>query len=82
MTSLRLDLRRLFLLALIVMTISTGLCGVAKAAGPLLLRNPSLSKDKIAFLYADDIWTVPRAGGEAQRLTSVGAVTRGTVLFS
>jgi tricorn protease len=43
----------------------------------LLLRNPSLSKDKIAFLYAEDIWTVARAGGEAERLTSVGAVTSG-----
>ena len=77
MTSLQLDLRRLFLVALIVMTTSTGLCGVAAAGGPLLLRNPSLSKDKIAFLYADDIWTVPRGGGEAERLTSVGAVHEG-----
>ena len=44
---------------------------------PLLLRNPSLSRDKIAFVYADDIWTVPRDGGDAQRLTSVAAVTDG-----
>ena len=35
-----------------------------------VVRNPSLSQTKIAFLYADDIWTVPRAGGVAQRLTS------------
>jgi tricorn protease len=40
----------------------------------LLLRNPSLSQDKIAFLYADDIWTVSRQGGEAERLTSNGHV--------
>ncbi len=77
MISLRFDLKRLFLLAFIVMTTSLGLHGVATAAGPLLLRNPSLSKDKIAFLYAGDIWTVPRTGGEAQRLTSVGTVTEG-----
>ncbi|MGC2620483.1 MAG: protease, partial [Acidobacteriaceae bacterium] len=44
---------------------------------PLLLRNPSLSRDHIAFVYADDIWTVPRDGGDAQRLTSVSAVTAG-----
>ena len=49
----------------------------AWSATPLLLRNPSLSQDKIAFLYADDIWTVARAGGEARRLTSVGAVSAG-----
>ena len=53
------------------------LCGFAQAAPPLLLRNPSLSADKIAFLYADDIWTVSRQGGEARRLTSVNAVTDG-----
>lgn len=44
---------------------------------PLLLRNPSLSQDKIAFRYADDIWTVSRQGGEAERLTSNGEVAAG-----
>lgn len=51
---------------------------VARAAdAPLLLRNPSLSATKIAFLYADDIWTVPREGGVAQRLTSQNEVVSG-----
>jgi tricorn protease len=49
----------------------------AQTAPPLLLRNPSLSADKIAFLYADDVWTVSRDGGEARRLTSVNAVVDG-----
>ncbi|HVZ82117.1 MAG TPA: PDZ domain-containing protein [Terracidiphilus sp.] len=49
----------------------------ASAQVPLLLRNPSLSQDKIAFLYADDIWTVSRKGGEAERLTSNGHVVAG-----
>jgi tricorn protease len=55
------------------------LAGGASAwgASALLLRNPALSQDRIAFLYADDIWTVPRDGGEASRLTSVGAVVAG-----
>ncbi|MGB8258694.1 MAG: protease, partial [Terracidiphilus sp.] len=44
---------------------------------PLLLRSPSLSQDRIAFRYADDIWTVSRSGGEAQRLTSNGQVVAG-----
>ena len=47
------------------------------AAAPLLLRQPSLSRDRIAFVYADDIWTVPREGGEARRLTSEGDVSEG-----
>jgi tricorn protease len=50
---------------------------VCSAQTPLLLRNPSLSQDRIAFLYADDIWTVSRQGGEAERLTSDGHVAEG-----
>src|SRR3984885_14908370 len=53
------------------------LCASAWSATPLLLRNPSLSEDRIAFLYANDIWTVAREGGEARRLTSVGNVSAG-----
>ncbi|HVA88545.1 MAG TPA: protease, partial [Chloroflexota bacterium] len=44
---------------------------------PLLLRNPSLSRNNIAFVYADDIWTVSRQGGAAERLTSDGHVVAG-----
>ena len=43
----------------------------------LLLRGPSLSQDRIAFRYADDVWTVARQGGEAHRLTSNGHVVSG-----
>jgi tricorn protease len=35
-----------------------------------LLRFPDINGDMIAFVYAGDIWTVPVAGGRAQRLTS------------
>jgi len=47
------------------------------APAPLLLRSPSLSEQKIAFRYADDVWTVDRKGGVAERLTAIGAVTGG-----
>ncbi|HXC21299.1 MAG TPA: hypothetical protein VNV13_07450, partial [Steroidobacteraceae bacterium] len=52
-------------------------CASAWSAPPLLLRNPSLNQDRIAFVYAGDIWTVARGGGVARRLTSVGAVSEG-----
>jgi tricorn protease len=35
-----------------------------------LLRMPTVSATQIAFAYANNIWTVPRAGGSARRLTS------------
>ncbi len=46
-------------------------------AAPLLLLHPSLSKDQIAFRHADDIWTVSRSGGDAERLTSTASVVEG-----
>ena len=47
------------------------------AAAPLLLRNPSLAAERVAFLYANDVWTVARQGGEARRLTASGDVVAG-----
>ena len=37
---------------------------------PHIFQLPSLSRDLIAFGYAGDLWTVPRAGGRATRLTT------------
>jgi tricorn protease len=38
--------------------------------GHLLLRKPALSRTQIVFSYAGDLWSVPREGGEAKRLTA------------
>ena len=35
-----------------------------------MFRYPAISADKIAFVYAGDIWLVPKAGGTASRLSS------------
>jgi tricorn protease len=43
---------------------------VVAAPPPLLLQNPTLSREAIAFDFAGQIWTVPRAGGEARRLVT------------
>ncbi|MGB8260275.1 MAG: PDZ domain-containing protein [Terracidiphilus sp.] len=43
----------------------------ARAAGkPHIFQRPALSRDLMAFGYAGDLWTVPRAGGRATRLTT------------
>lgn len=42
----------------------------APGEGPPLLRTPVVSRSLIAFSYAGDIWTVPREGGVATRLTT------------
>src|SRR6185436_9502926 len=41
-----------------------------QSLGPMLLENPTVSRTKIAFSFAGDIWTVDRSGGAAQRLTT------------
>jgi tricorn protease len=69
----------LALLALAVLLPAPQFAQTPSAQPPLLLRNPSLSQASIAFRYADDIWTVSRQGGEAQRLTSNGHVTVGPI---
>jgi tricorn protease len=35
-----------------------------------MLREPDVSATQIAFVYAGDIWVVPKSGGLAQRLSS------------
>src|SRR6185436_14765955 len=35
-----------------------------------MFRQPAVSADKIAFVYAGDIWLVPKNGGTANRLSS------------
>ncbi|HET7456866.1 MAG TPA: PDZ domain-containing protein [Gemmatimonadaceae bacterium] len=37
---------------------------------PLLLQQPALSRTQVVFAYAGDLWTVPREGGDARRLTT------------
>src|SRR5579864_7048843 len=40
------------------------------AAKPHIFQRPALSRELIAFGYAGDLWTVPRSGGRATRLTT------------
>src|SRR5689334_429717 len=42
----------------------------AAADPPPLLRRPAVSAKQVAFVYAGDIWTVDRTGGDARRLTA------------
>lgn len=44
---------------------------VGRAAdAPVLPQRPALSADAVVFHAAGDLWTVPRAGGDARRLTA------------
>jgi tricorn protease len=46
------------------------LLGFAEGEEPRLLQNPSISRTAVVFSFAGDLWTAPREGGEARRLTA------------
>jgi tricorn protease len=46
------------------------LASAAAQTPKVLARRPALAGTRIVFSYAGDLWTVPRTGGDAVRLTS------------
>jgi tricorn protease len=47
----------------------------ANGPGTRMLRSPTVSATHIAFAYANNIWIVERAGGNARRVTSFPGTT-------
>ncbi len=62
--------KRLLLFACTAVLVVLGWRAVSAATDARMFRYPDVSATHIAFVYAGDIWTVPRAGGAATRLTS------------
>ena len=56
-----------------ILLASLMLAQLAFADGTLLLKQPAISADKLAFVYAGDIWVANRDGTAARRLTSHAA---------
>jgi tricorn protease len=65
---------------LALLLVVAGVC-VADENPPLLLHHPTISATQIVFVYAGDLWSVPRAGGVATRLTA-GVGTASLPVFS
>ncbi|PKM08382.1 MAG: peptidase S41, partial [Gammaproteobacteria bacterium HGW-Gammaproteobacteria-5] len=55
--------------------------GQTSAQGTLLLRQPALSAEHLAFVYAGDLWVAGRDGNTPRRLTS-HAAEENTPIFS
>src|SRR5271168_1439582 len=68
-------------LALAILSISLASASAsfaqAQDAKPLLLRQPTLSRTDVAFMYGNDLWKVSRDGGQAIRLTAGPGIKRG-----
>ena len=70
MRAVRLPLLACLVVFLIAIGVVVEPAGAYAATKPHIFQHPALSKDLIAFGYAGDLWTVPRAGGVATRLTT------------
>jgi tricorn protease len=66
-----------FLLVLAVFLFCAAHPLFAQNEKPLLLRQPTVNRTDIAFMYGDDLWKVSRDGGEAIRLTAGPGTKRG-----
>src|SRR5690554_3181283 len=55
--------------ALFTLLVATALASTLHAQGTLLLRNPSISQQHIAFVYGGDIWVADKSGQNPRRLT-------------
>jgi tricorn protease len=74
----RIHIARRFALLMIL----AGTASMLEAAdSPLQLRDPTMNHTTIVFSYAGDLWSVPREGGDARRLTT-GPGTEATPHFS
>ncbi|HKO97182.1 MAG TPA: PDZ domain-containing protein [Pyrinomonadaceae bacterium] len=72
MPSLLSRLRVLFVCVILFAGVQSS---VAQTSNTRLLRTPTVSATHIAFAYANNIWTVPRSGGAARRITSFQGLT-------
>jgi len=63
--------------ALLALAVLLPLSSFAQDDKPLLLRQPTLSRTEICFVYGSDLWKVAREGGDAVRLTAGPGVKRG-----
>src|SRR5262249_645094 len=59
---------RVFALALLILGL--GITSLAQTGTPTLFQKPTVNRSHIVFVYAGDLWIVPREGGDAKRLTT------------
>ncbi|RYG01241.1 MAG: hypothetical protein EON94_08095, partial [Caulobacteraceae bacterium] len=65
------------MLAASLLTLSAPVDPFDPGPNPLLMREPTMNATTIVFSYAGDLWSVPREGGAAVRLTTSEGIEDG-----
>jgi tricorn protease len=60
--------------ALLSIFLSSFGSSAATQTPPVLAQQPTLSATQVVFVFAGDLWSVPRTGGDARRLTTGSGV--------
>ncbi|MBX3118517.1 MAG: PD40 domain-containing protein [Fimbriimonadaceae bacterium] len=60
----------MYLFPLVALSVGGGLVSANSAESPLLMKNPTVNASHIVFSFGGDLWSVPRDGGTAVRLTT------------
>jgi tricorn protease len=50
------------------------IASASAAPAPYLFQKPTMNRTQLVFVYAGDLWSVPRQGGDARRLTAGAGV--------
>ncbi len=62
--------------AMALLATSAGAASDAIRPDALMLQFPDVSQSQICFVYANDVWVVPKTGGQATRLAAPEGVER------
>ncbi|HEY7543558.1 MAG TPA: protease, partial [Blastocatellia bacterium] len=64
------------LICVLLLLIASTALAMGQSQSRTLFQNPTVNRTHIVFVYAGDLWIVPRDGGDAKRLTNgVGVET-------
>jgi len=67
------------LMAIALASVATAFLAAQTPEPVTLFQSPTVNRTHVVFVYAGDLWSAPRGGGEARRLTTGSGVERNPI---